>query len=184
METILTLVFLDQWLIAPYRLLESATLGYVLGTSVLILQCVCLGDLAMLGVSAIHRRRLSELRTDMDRHHTLSEEALRQGDKESYKAVNKQGLEAFGYSFSLGGALFCISLVPVPFALGWMHLRFHEAPIELPVLGISLNYFASFLLLYITIRVIYGKLVKHIPLYRRIRSFAVPGTTAAITQDR
>jgi hypothetical protein len=176
METILNLLFLDPWLIAPYRLPESAVLGYLLGTSLLILQCVVLGDLAMLAVSSIHRKRLSELRTQMDRHHDLSEEALRQGDKESYKAVNKQGLEAFGYSFSLGGALFCVSLMPIPFALGWMHLRFHEAPIELPILGISMNYFASFLLLYIPIRVIYGKVVNHIPLYRKFRSFAVPGT--------
>jgi hypothetical protein len=172
MDNIINLLFLDPWLIAPYRLPQSALLGYLLGTTLLALQCVIVGDLAMLAVSAVHRKRTSELRQEMDRHHDLSEQALMMGDKESYKAVNKQGLEAFGYSFSLGGALFCVSLVPIPFALGWMHLRFHEAPLQL--LGISLNYFASFLLLYILVRLLYGNFMRRIPLYRRIREFALP----------
>jgi hypothetical protein len=173
MENIINLLFLDSWLIAPYRFPESAVFGYLLGTSLLALQCIFLGDAAMLAVSSIHRTRLSELKQKMDHHHELSETALKMGDKESYKAVNKQGLEAFGYSFSLGGALFCVSLVPIPFALGWMHLRFHEAPLEL--LGFSLNYFASFLLLYIPARIVYGQVMRRIPLYRRVRSYAFPG---------
>jgi hypothetical protein len=184
MENIIALLFLDPWLIAPYRWPGSALLGYLLGTSVLVLQCVLVGDLVMMGVAAVHRGRLSELRRDMNRHHALSEEALKRGDKESYKAVNKQGLEAFGYSFSLGGALFCVSLLPVPFALGWMHLRFAEAPIEIPFLGISLNYFASFLLLYVAIRVLYGVSMRRIPLYRRVRGYAIPGSMALTPQNR
>jgi hypothetical protein len=175
------LLILDPWLIAPYRLVDHAVLGYFLGTTVLTLYVVALGDMSMLAVSAVNRGRLRELKKDMDHHHSISELALRQGDKESYKAVNKQGLEAFGYFFSLGGALFCVSLWPMPFALAWMDLRFANAPLELSFLNISMNYFASFLLLYIPIRVFYGNIVKRIPLYRRIRSFAVPGSSAGVS---
>ena len=43
------------------------------------------------------------------------------GDKESYKAVNRQALDAFGYSFSMGAAIFCVSIWPMPFSLAWLH---------------------------------------------------------------
>ncbi len=110
----------------------------------------------------------------MDRNHDLSEQALKMGDKESYKAVNRQALDAFGYSFSLGAAIFCVSIWPMPFMLAWLHLRFADAPLELPLdlplLGSSIHYFPSFLLLYIAVRIIYSRVMALFPWYTEMKA--------------
>lgn len=154
------LLLLDPWFIAPFRLLPSETWGYLFGVAILALQCILLGDLSATLVTYFNRNYLCKIQDKMDRHHHLSEQALQMGDKESYKAINRQGLDAFGYQFSMGAAIFCVSIWPMPFSLAWMNMRFAEAPLELsfkiPLLGQSVHYFASFLLIYIAVRMVYS----------------------------
>ncbi len=126
------LAWLDPLFITPYRLPGNALAGFALGTAVLALWCIAFGSALSLCATRINRRRLAELRHGMEHHHKLSEAALRAGDKESYKAVNRQAHEAFGHYFSLGGAMFCVSIIPLPFALAWMDMRFAGATPELP----------------------------------------------------
>lgn len=168
------LMFLDPWFIAPFRWSSSSLFGYVFGTVLLGLQCVIIGDLSATAVTYFNRTYLRKFQKEMDRHHDLSEKALRMGDKESYKAVNRQALDAFGYSFSLGAAIFCVSIWPMPFVLAWMHLRFADAPLELPVhipmLGSSLHYFASFILLYIVVRILYSMLMTRFSWYKGMKA--------------
>ena len=158
------LLFLDPWLIAPYRWPAGSMAGYLVGTLVLICQCLLLGDLAATGIGYYNRRHIRRLQREMESHHELSEEALRRGDKASFKAVNRQALDAFGYSFSFGAALFSVSIWPLPFALAWLQLRFAEAPLELPwrlpLLGQQIPYLASFILLYIGCRICYSNLMR------------------------
>jgi uncharacterized membrane protein (DUF106 family) len=172
-------LFLDPWLIAPYRLPASATAGFYLGTTILCLYCVLLGDAAYLGVLALNRRRMARLKDEMERQNELAETALKMGDKENYKAVNKQALDAFGHSFTLGAAVFTASLLPIPFALAWMQTRFAEAvpelPVALPLVGRQPTYLFYFLLLYILVRVVYGKMMLRLPPYRRLKA-ALHGT--------
>jgi hypothetical protein len=117
----------------------------------------------------LNRKYLKKIQGEMDRNHELSEQALICGDKESYKAVNRQALDAFGHSFSLGAAVFCVSIWPMPFALAWLSLRFADAPLELafslPFLGNTIEYFPSFLLLYIATRMLYGMVMQKIAWY-------------------
>ena len=157
------LLFIDPWFIAPFRWLPSETAGYLCGAAFLALQCIVLGDMSATLVAYLNRKYLRTIQEKMDRNHHLSEQALLQGDKESYKAVNRQALDAFGYSFSMGAAIFCVSIWPLPFSLAWMHMRFSEAPLELPMklpfLGQSVHYLASFLLLYIAVRMIYSMIM-------------------------
>ncbi|MFH2065389.1 MAG: hypothetical protein ABIK15_09360 [Pseudomonadota bacterium] len=166
------LTFLDPWLIAPFRWLPSASAGYLLGTAVLAFQCFLLGNMSMVTVQFLNRNYLGTLRKKMDHHHQLSEKALMMGDKESYKAVNKQALDAFGHSFSMGGAVFCVSIWPMPFALAWMHLRFADVPLELsvslPLMGNTIHYFASFLSIYIAVRIMSATTLNRIPAYSRL----------------
>jgi len=170
-----TLTFFDPWLIAPYRAVTPAAAGYLRGTAVVAPYCVVIGDLAATLVAFLNRGYLTKLRRKMDHHHRLSEKALMMGDKESYKAVNKQGLDAFGYSFSMGAALFCVSIWPMPFALAWLNLRFAEAPLGLPAAlpllgGRELHYFTSFLLLYILIRIGYSLIMVRANWYTAIKA--------------
>ena len=163
------LLFLDPWFIAPFRLLSSPAAGYLLGVVILALQCIIIGDLSATLVTWFNRQYIRKIQGEMTRHHDLAEMALMQGDKESYKAVNRQALDAFGHSFSLGAAIFCVSIWPMPYALAWLNLRFADAPLELPVslplVGNELGYFPSFLLLYIVVRMVYSLLMKNFSWY-------------------
>jgi len=169
------LLLLDPWLIAPFRLPASATAGFFLGTVVLCLYCVLLGDAAYLGVLALNRKHMAKFKTEMEHHNEMAETALKMGDKASYKAVNTQALDAFGHSFSLGAAIFTSSLLPLPFALAWMHLRFAQAapalPVDLPLVAHEPGYLFYFVLLYILVRMTYGKLMRHLGPYRRLRAY-------------
>ncbi|MEW5774278.1 MAG: hypothetical protein AB1916_12230 [Thermodesulfobacteriota bacterium] len=168
------LLLLDPWLIAPYRLPESAVAGFCLGTALLCLYCVLLGDAAYLGVLALNRRRMAAFKAEMERQNELAETALKLGDKESYKAVNKQALDAFGHSFSLGAAVFTSSLLPLPFALAWMNLRFAaaapELPFALPLAGREPGYLFYFLILYIPVRLVYARTMHRLGPYRRLKA--------------
>jgi len=175
-----TLLFLDPWLIAPFRWLPSASAGYLLGTLILALYCIILGDLSASLVTLINKKYIRKMQAKMDHNHELSETALKLGDKESYKAVNKQGLDAFGHSFSLGAAIFCVSIWPMPFALAWLSLRFVDAPLELPFqmpfIGNTVEYFPSFLLLYIATRILYSSIMSRVTWYRTIKTRLVGQT--------
>ncbi len=168
------LLLADPWFITPFRLLPSPTAGYLLGIMLLALQCIILGDLSATLITFFNRKYIRKIQGEMDRHHNLSERALMQGDKESYKAVNSQALDAFGHSFSLGAAIFCVSIWPMPFALAWLDLRFADAPIELPIslplLGNTVEYFPSFLLIYIATRMLYSLAMKHFVWYTETKA--------------
>ncbi len=163
------ILIFDPWLIGPFRWPSHPTAGYLLGTGILAFQCFLVGELSAVGVKWFNRNHLKRLRRDMERHHNLSEKALMMGDKNSYKAVNQQALDSFGHSFSLGAAIFCVSIWPVPFALAWMHLRFADVPLELPVhipfLGDTLHYAAFFILTYVAARMIGSSVLGRIPGY-------------------
>lgn len=181
------LLFFDPWLIEPYRWMSPAIAGYLLGTAILAGYCVIIGDLSATLVAFFNRGYLAKLRHGMEHHHKLSEEALKRGDKESYKAVNRQGLDSFGYSFSMGAALFCVSIWPMPFALAWMNLRFADAPLPLPAGfpfwgGKEVHYFTSFLLCYILVRIVYSQIMGRISWYNTWKSkvtgsYPQPGAT-------
>ncbi len=177
------LAWLDPLFIAPYRLPGNAVVGFVLGTAVLALWCIALGSALSLCATRINRRRLAELRHGMEHHHKLSEAALRAGDKESYKAVNSQAHDAFGHYFSLGGAMFCVSIIPLPFALAWMDMRFAgatpELPWDAPLIGQQPSIVFWFLLLYIPLRITYANVMSRTGWFTRLQAWAAtppPGT--------
>jgi hypothetical protein len=148
--------------------------GYLLGTVLLAIYCIFIGDLSASLVTLANKKYIRKMQEKMDHNHNLSETALKLGDKESYKAVNKQGLEAFGHSFSLGAAIFCVSIWPMPFALAWLSLRFIDAPFELPFsmpfIGNTVEYFPSFLMLYIATRIIYSAIMNRMNWYRTTKA--------------
>lgn len=163
METLL--VWLDPWFIAPYRWLSAPFAAFFLGTLLLVAQASVLGLISLAIGKKMHTKRLDEWQKKMEHYNTLSEQALSTGDKELYKAVNRQAHDAFGHHFSLGGALFVVSLWPVPFALAWFTMRFGSAelpslPFSLPVMGDKPSLLFWFLVLYIPARLFVGKCMR------------------------
>ena len=98
----------------------------------------------------------------------LSEEALRLGDQASYKAVNKEGNDAFGQLFFNKFGLSAASLWPIFFALAWMQDRFSEIGLPLPWLGWEINYVFFFLLCYIPARILFSRVKRWLPYFRGV----------------
>ena len=150
------LVWLDPFFVLPYRLVPQPEAAYFLGTASLALLTALIGIATLRMAQRMHRKRLKQLQDDMRRYHELGETALQNAGKETFKAVNRQGHEAFGYYFSLSNALFVASLWPVPIVLAWMKLRFGmitpELPFALPLFGNQPGMVFWFILFYIPLR--------------------------------
>ena len=157
------LVWLDPFFVLPYRLVGQPETAYFLGTATLALFTGLIGIATLRMAQRMHRKRLKKLQDDMRHYHELSESALQNSGKEAFKAVNRQGHEAFGYYFSLSNALFVASLWPVPIVLAWMKLRFGlispELPFALPLFGNQPSMVFWFILFYIPLRMFSNKTI-------------------------
>ena len=151
----------DQILITPYRWPKNAMEGWWLGTTFLALWATLLGRATLALVMRLNRQHVKESLEETSLRHEQSMNALKAGDKESYKAINNLANEAYGKSFFLLVAMATASLWPIPLALGWLQLRFTEVrfplPVEIPFIGDSVGYAFVFIPLYILVRILVGK---------------------------
>lgn len=140
---------LDPYLIWWYRLPDNAYAGFFLGTFILALMCVIVGDVTLTLAFRLVAKRLENLSAESLKYQDLSIEAAKAGDKASYKAANRMANEAFGMSFFSQMAVSMARLWPLPFALAWMQTRFTDVEFPLPFMGFSLGYIGVFIILYI-----------------------------------
>ena len=168
-------LLMDAWLMPLYRWPETPILGFLLGTAALAALCVIVGDATFNIAVMVNRRRLREVSAEVVRLNNLSIEALQAGAGDAYRGSNSQANEAFGKLFFLQAALSMAALWPLPFALAWMQPRFLE--VEFPLFlapSIQLGYIGPFLLLYILLRVLFGRVKGRLPFFRRSKeAFAV-----------
>ena len=161
------LIWLDGFFVLPSRLVAEPVAAYLLGTATLALLAAVAGVCTLNLALRMHGKRLEKYQNAMQHYNQLGETALQGGSKETFKAVNRQGHEAFGYYFSLSGALFVASLWPVPLTLAWMQLRFGEVspvlPFSLPLFGNKPGMVFWFLILYIPLRMLSTRI------WRRLR---------------
>jgi hypothetical protein len=165
-------VALDPYVIWAFRLVDGPWAGFLLGSLLLNLACVVLGDITSILARRLNRKVYGAYHDEMVRHHNLSVKALQNANKDAYKAVNKQANDAFGkYFFSQAGA-FTLSIWPLPFALAWMEMRFGGIPLDLPFaipgVGQSVFYQFFFIPIYIAVRISYGKLMRRVTAYQRV----------------
>jgi hypothetical protein len=156
----------DPVLITLYRLTGYPLADYFLGTFLLALLAVVVGELTISIVFKVNKAHLDRLNAKVEKMSHLSEEALRLGDEESYKAINKEGNDAFGHLFFNKFGLSAASLWPIFFALAWMQERFSEIGLPLPWIGWEINYFFFFLLCYILARIFFGRIKRKLPYFR------------------
>ena len=151
----------DQILITPYRWPKNAMEGWWLGTTFLALWVTLLGRVTLALVMRVNLSHVREGLAETSLRHTQSMNALKAGDKESYKAINKLANEAYGKTFFLQIAMATASLWPIPLALGWLQLRFSDVrfplPLDLPFVGNSVGYAFIFIPLYVLVRILVGK---------------------------
>jgi hypothetical protein len=159
-------VYLDALLIAPYRISAIPIVGFYVGTFLLCVWCVLVGELTFRLAALANRSHINKLRAQAVKMHNLSIKAISVKDKENYRSCNTEANEAFGKYFFNMITQAASYLWPVPFALAWMATRFSlvtfELPFSLPIIGDTMGFAVVPVNMYILCRIIWGKLKPHI----------------------
>jgi hypothetical protein len=161
---------IDAFLIYFYRIVEQPLLDYFIGTGILSLLCVIIGEFTLSVAFRFNKAFIDQDSREMTRMQNLSLRALLAKDKQSYKAFNREANEAFGKVFFKQIALAAASLWPIPFALGWMQTRFMNIefllPCRLPVVGETVGYSFTFIPMYILAHILFGKIKHKLPYFK------------------
>jgi hypothetical protein len=166
MEIPWLLLALDPYLIWCYRLPGNAYVGFLLGTFVLVLICLIVGDLTFSLATRLLGKHLDRTATEAGKYQDLSIDAAKAGDKAAFKAANKLANDAFGRSFFSLMALSMARLWPAPFALAWMQYRFFEVEFPLPGTNWSLGYLGVFIIIYVAAYFLFKQVQRRLPFYR------------------
>jgi len=166
--------FADSYLILLYRISPNPLLAYLLGTFLLAFLCVIAGELSVSLAIRFNRRHMDQLSEEMTRKEKLSVAAYEAGDRESYKALNREATDAWGRRFFTMIACSAGILWPIPFALGWMQTRFHgiDFPLVWPlsiVFGDTVGYTFTFIPLYILCRILFKYMRPWLPYFRGVQ---------------
>jgi hypothetical protein len=158
----------EGFLIFFYRITGDPLVDFFVGTTMLSFFCVLAGEFTLSLAIRFNRHYLDEMSKEINEKEKLSMVAYNSGDKDSYKALNKQATDAWGKHFFTMAAYSAGILWPIPFALGWMQYRFAE--IEFPFLftGWSVNYVFIFLACYVAMRIFFAKIKRHLPYFKGV----------------
>jgi hypothetical protein len=158
----------DSILIHLYRITGNPLVDYLVGTFLLALLTVLVGEFTISLVFRINRAHLDKLNARVEKMSRLSSEAFRVGDEQSYKACNKEGNDAFGHLFFNKFGLAAASLWPIFLSLAWMQGRFGQIGLPLPWIGWEINYVFFFILCYVPARILFGRLKPRLPYFGTI----------------
>jgi hypothetical protein len=158
--------YLDPGILPFYQLTGIPGLDGLIGTFVLALIVVVIGEITISLVFLVNRRHLDKLNQQLKKFSDLSQEALRMGDEVSYKALNKQANDSYGHVFFNKFGLSAAALWPAFFALDWMQPHFAETGVAVPGFSSGVNYVVVFLICYIIARIVFGRLKRHLPYFK------------------
>lgn len=163
---------LDPIFMSFFRITPDPILSFFLGTFILTMIGVLIGEFTLSVAFLFNRRYVEKLNRDLIKWNNLSIDAIKDGNGEAYRAFNEQANEAFGRLFFLSVAYSAASLWPAPFALGWMQRWFSDIsiplPFALPLVGHSASYTFVCILSYITASFIFSLLKPHLPYFKQI----------------
>ena len=165
---------MDSHLILLYRIVADPFPAFLIGTFLLAFLCVIVGEFSLSLAIRFNRRYLDQITEEMVRKEKLSIEAYEAGDKETYKALNKEATDVWGKRFFTMVAYSAGILWPIPFALGWMQTRFNEVafPLAWPlsiVFGDTVGYTFTFIPLYILCRILFKYMRPWLPYFRGVQ---------------
>ena len=167
------LVHIDGILIEFYRFTGLTFLDYLLGTFILALISVILGELTISLALRFNKGHVSTITDNMVKMNNLSIMALKTRDKKSYKACNDTANDAFGKYFFNMIAYSASALWPAFFALAWMQTRFSQVEFPLPypveIIMPAIGYFPTFLLCYILARILFKNVRRYLPYFSRVQ---------------
>jgi len=166
----------DSFLIAFYRITGYGLLDYFIGTMFLAFLCVTIGELSVSLAIRFNKRYLDSMAKEIDDKEMLALTAYRAGDRDVYKALNKEATDLWGKQFFTMAAYSAGILWPIPFALGWMQTRFSGVEFELAfpfslIFGKSVGYIFTFIPIYILCRILFKYMRPHLPYFKGIQTF-------------
>ncbi len=161
--------FFDPYLIWFYRITGQAYVDFFIGTLVLAFLALIIGEYSISLVFLAIRKHLDRINQEAVRYQDLTVEALKAGDKPSYKAANKMANEAFGRVFFLQIALSAARLWPVPLVLAWMQYRFQQVEFHLGLIPYSLGFTGVFILLYVLAHFLFKPVKRRLPYFQRVK---------------
>lgn len=159
---------LDSFLITFYNLTGLVFIDYFIGTFLLAMLTVLIGDFTTSLVYRANRPYFGRLNARLGELHKLSMEALRLKDKTGYRSVNREANDTFGLVFFGMFGLSASYLWPAFFALAWMQTRF--AGIEFPLFlsNWTTSYVFTFLVCYLLGRIMFVKLKPYLPYFKSV----------------
>lgn len=160
----------DSLLANLYRFPGDPLVAYYVGTFLLAMLTVIVGEFTISLVYRFNRSHYEETQRRLSDLNKLSQQALEAGKEESYKACNKEANEAFSRSFFNKFGLSAASLWPCFFALAWMQRHFMDKSIPVPLLGFDAGYFPTFVVAYIAARIFFGKIRHRLPYFRGVHA--------------
>jgi hypothetical protein len=152
----------DTVLISFYRITGNPLGDYFIGTFLLAMLAVMVGQLTLFLVYRTNRSYLEDLDNELANLNRLTASAMEMGDRQNYKLLNKEANDTYGHVFFNRFGLSAASLWPVFFALAWMQERFAPITIPVPWLGFKANYFVVFLLSYIAATILFRRTKRHL----------------------
>jgi hypothetical protein len=161
--------FFDPALIYFYRITGYAPADFVIGTFVLALLAVVLGELTVWLVLLVAKRSMAHTALEAQKYQALSMDALACGDRHSYEATNQLANDAFGKTFYTQMAFSGAFIWPICVALAWMQYRFLDLVFPIPFIGLSLGYIGIFILLFIPAYFLFKRLKRKLPYFKRLK---------------
>jgi hypothetical protein len=162
--------FVDPCLIWFYRITGHGLADFLIGTGVLALFAIIIGEFTLSLTFLILKKRIDHYTAKASKYQRLSLEALMEGDKGTYKAGNRLANDAFGKAFFIQIAMSAGFLWPAFFVLAWMDYHFAGLEFGLPFTDLTLGYIGVLILLYIPIYLVFRKLKYYLPYFRRIKT--------------
>jgi hypothetical protein len=161
-------------LIAFYRITGYSLLDYFIGTMFLGLLCVVVGEVSVSLAIRFNKHYLDSMSREMNEKERLAMAAYQAGNKDGYKALNKEATDVWGKHFFTMVAYSAGILWPIPFALGWMQTRFSGVEFDLAfplslIFGKSVGYIFTFIPIYILCRILFKYMRPHLPYFKGVQ---------------
>ena len=162
--------FLDPFLIWFFRITGYSFVDFLIGTYVLALIAIVVGEFTISIIYLVNRRAIGTTNDEVVRYQNLSVDAIEAGDKTAYKASNKLANDAFGRTFFTQIAMSAGFLWPIPFALGWMQARFSEVEFRIIFTDWTVGYAFVFFPLCVLAYLSFKRIKYRIPYFRGIKA--------------
>ena len=147
-------------MIEPYRWVADSAWAWWLGTALLCLWAVLVGDITYRTVKRFNKKIMHERNEEMMSWQNIAMNALKAGNKEVFTGANKLANDAFGRSFFMQLAMGMASLWTAFLGAAWLQARFQGVPVPVPYTDWEFRWLPSYVVMYIVIRISYAGLMK------------------------